>query len=529
MAGMTPPLIAGKYALLRRLGQGGMAEVFLAKHEADGGFQKLVVIKRTLSHLTGSEFTTMFLEEARLASDLRHPNIVTILDIGKSDGAYFIVMEFLHGQDIRKLQRKVASYGQSVPLGVASQMIIDAANGLHHAHIKRDLEGRDLQIVHRDVSPQNIIVTYEGATKIVDFGIAKAAGQTTQTVAGVLKGKYTYMSPEQATGEALDARTDQFALAIVFWELLTMRRLYKRDTEALTLEAIVEGQPPPPSRFRPDLPAAIDDIIMTALQKDRRRRFRDCQEFALALEDAVRTEAIAHSPTRLSQYMRKLFADALVEESALGVVNHDGSLTSRALVAPIKPPSRVEPAVLERKPTTPPVARQDPEPTAADRKGSRSKTSEVRQPVPRERPSERRRDPEPESVAVVVAEPKVPRKEASAQRPVPPRNPSPSDPRLPYLMASMVGVVAVVGMALWWVSRASLVGLVIRSEPRGAHITFDGVDTGQVTPAPLDGVRAEEAHRIRLELAGYETLDEVVIPAKGQRTVEVKLELAPKR
>ena len=201
---MKAPVIAGKYTLLRRLGHGGMAEVFLAKQMSEGGFEKLVVLKRILPHLaSGPEFVTMFLDEARIAADLRHPNIVTIADVGRVNDTLFMVMEFLHGQDIRKVQRKVAAFAQMIPLAHACQMAIDAAAGLHYAHTKHDLKGRDLQIVHRDVSPQNIIVTFEGSTKIVDFGIAKAAGQNTHTSAGVLKGKYTYMSPEQAQGEVV--------------------------------------------------------------------------------------------------------------------------------------------------------------------------------------------------------------------------------------------------------------------------------------------------------------------------------------
>jgi eukaryotic-like serine/threonine-protein kinase len=522
-------MVAGKYALLRRLGQGGMAEVFLAKHEADGGFQKLVVIKRTLGHLTGQEFTSMFLEEARLASDLRHPNIVTILDIGKSDGSYFIVMEFLHGQDVRKLQRKVATFSQMVPLGACAQIVIDAATGLHHAHSKADLQGVAQHIVHRDVSPQNIIVTYDGATKIVDFGIAKAANQANQTQAGVLKGKYTYMSPEQAMGDTLDGRSDQFALGIVFWELLTMRRLFKRESETATLEAIVAGGVPPPSRFRQDIPAALDDLVLTALASDRRKRFRDCQELALAIEDIMRQANVAHSPTRLAQFMRKLFATTLVEEAALGVVNPDGSLTSKVLPPAVPPP--LVAAVDEAK-----APEQDPpssmvEVTAADRKPNKT----LERPVKAERADVRR----PRSVSsqqpievVVPTAIAPPAKERSAQRPTPPKrtpDPAPSSSRRQALLAGGIvvgGVVLVGAVALW--DKTRRVNLVVRSEPRGARIFLDGVDTQQITPAPFSGVVADEPHRIHLELAGHVPLDEVVVPPSGQRVVEVNLMLQAK-
>jgi serine/threonine-protein kinase len=568
---VKPPVVAGKYTLLRRLGHGGMAEVFLARQASEGGFEKLVVLKRILPHLaSGGEFTAMFLDEARIAADLRHPNIVTIVDTGRAGDSLFMVMEFLHGQDVRKVQRKVAAFGQQVPFGHACQIVIDAAAGLHYAHTKKDLSGRPLSIVHRDVSPQNIIVTFEGGTKIVDFGIAKAAGQSTHTSTGVLKGKYTYMSPEQAEGQVVDARTDQYALGIVFWELLTMRRLFKRETETATLEAIVDGNVPRPRRFREDCPAAIEDVVMTALSRDKQKRFRDCEELAIALEDALARESIVHSPSRLSQYMRRLFADQLAEEASLGVVAPDGSLSVRNTFAAERPPQRagddgVDPGPRSAARAPDDAAAPGAEPvvdaTQADRRRGASRSADA------ERDSSRReRSPRaPPSTGgsreqKAATEPKETDREATREPPRDaaraPSSPSSSpsttsstrDPprgaretaapvaapggagRFAGVAAGVVGVgvgvvLAVVVGGQLLSSSPGPANLVVRSEPRGARVFVDGVDTKQTTPALLRDVRSGEPHRIHVDLPGHGSIDEVVtIPSAGT-THELRLDI----
>ncbi len=540
------PVIAGKYTLLRRLGHGGMAEVFLAKQMSEGGFEKLVVLKRILPHLaSGVEFVQMFLDEARVAADLRHPNIVTIADVGRAGETLFMVMEFLHGQDIRKVQRKVAAFGQMIPFGHACQMAIDAAAGLNYAHGKHDLNGRPLEIVHRDVSPQNILVTFEGSTKIVDFGIAKAVGQSTHTSTGVLKGKYTYMSPEQAQGEVVDSRTDQFALGIVLWELLTMRRLFKRDTEAQTLEAIIDGPIPRPKRFREDCPASIEDVVMTALARDKSKRFRDCEAMAFALEDALSREAIVHSQSRLAQYMRRLFADQLAEEAAIGIIQPDGALSMKSTFPTTserrdgadkldKKSERVEEPKKEAPPPPVPPRVEEKEPvesTAPDRKRNKSRSSEqVRT--------------ESEVKKAAAAKPVVEVREPVRERDVVrERTMDPRDKREPERQpdggsrrtalyaagaalagAAIVGVIVVVAT-----SGGSGPGtLVVRSEPRGATVLLDGVDSGQKTPALLKGVSSTEPHRLRLELDGHVALDEVVSVPKQGSTQELSFTLASK-
>ncbi|MBL93465.1 MAG: hypothetical protein CMH56_16820 [Myxococcales bacterium] len=312
---MSAPIIANKYALLKKLASGGMAEVFLAKQIGLDGFEKLVVLKRILPHLSeDEEFVRMFLDEARTAADLRHPNVVNVFEVGEDEGTYFIAMEFLAGKDIRRTQRRAERIGQDVPLQHALQIIIDTANGLHYAHQKADLRGNPLGIVHRDVSPQNIIVTYDGTAKIVDFGIAKAASSTNHTASGVLKGKYAYMSPEQAAAHPIDHRTDLFALGVVAYELVTMRRLFKRENEVGTLNAIIECKVPPPSDWAPHLPRELDEILLKALSPRPERRFDTCQDFAFALEEFLSEQRLVHSQARVGQFMQKIFRDVIAEE-----------------------------------------------------------------------------------------------------------------------------------------------------------------------------------------------------------------------
>jgi serine/threonine protein kinase len=321
---MNFPYVAGKYALLRKIASGGMAEVFLAKQVGLDGFEKLVVLKRILPHLAHQpEYVRMFLDEAKTAADLRHSNLVGTFEIGEDHGVYFMVMEFLYGQDVRTVYKTAIAQKVEVPLHFTVGILIDACAGLHYAHTKRDLSGKKLGIVHRDISPQNMIVTYEGETKIVDFGIAKAAHQKTETASGVLKGKYSYMSPEQAMGQHTDHRTDIFALGIVLFEMTTLRRLFRKESEALTLRGIVECQVPLPSSFVPSYPKVLERIVMRALAKDKEERYQSCQDLRVDLEDFLAQQRVAHSPPRLGHFMRQLFQDRIEKEKSLSAEDTD--------------------------------------------------------------------------------------------------------------------------------------------------------------------------------------------------------------
>jgi serine/threonine-protein kinase len=308
----------GKYTLLRRLAAGGMAELFLALQRSVAGFEKLIVIKRILPSMNHDKgFIDMLLHEARIAATLSHPNIVQIFDVGQVDGTYFIAMEHIHGEDIRSIVRAMKKNGVvEFPLEHALSILIGTCAGLAYAHEKRDLDGATLDIVHRDISPQNIVVTFTGDVKIVDFGIAKSGGSGAgeDTKDGQLKGKVAYMSPEQAAGQPVDWRSDVFAAGVLLFELTTGRRLFRGGSEYETLKLICEKDYPKPSEFLPDYPPALEHIVMRALAKRREDRYQSAREMQSDLEAFVREERIPASMVSLTRWMQQLFTAKLAQQ-----------------------------------------------------------------------------------------------------------------------------------------------------------------------------------------------------------------------
>ena len=307
----------GKYTLLRRLATGGMAEIFLALQRSVAGFEKLIVIKRILPSMSQDEaFRQMLTHEARIAATLSHPNIVQIFDLGFIDGSFFIAMEYAHGEDLRSIVRQMRKLGLTdFPLHHALAIVRGICSGLAYAHDKRGLDGEPLRIVHRDISPQNVIVTFEGDVKIVDFGIAKSGFQD-ETELGQLKGKVPYMSPEQARGEAIDLRSDVFSTGVVLFELTTGKRLFKGANELHTLQLICDKTYPHPSQVRANYPPRLDAIVMRALQKDRDRRYQSARDMLADLEDFIRDERIPVSTVDLNRWMQGLFSDRLALHKA---------------------------------------------------------------------------------------------------------------------------------------------------------------------------------------------------------------------
>ncbi len=242
----------GRYTLIKKLATGGMAEVFLAKQRGLEGFEKLLVIKRILPHLADDEeFVQMFLNEARIAARFNHPAIVQIYDLGKQDDTYFIAMEFIHGEDMGRVMRKCWSRGHWIPHALSLLTIARVGEALYYAHNKTDEQGVPLRVIHRDISPQNILVSFDGTVKLVDFGIARAAGHASSTRSGAIKGKFAYMAPEQASNKAIDHRTDIFATGLVLYEMLTGVRPLKRETDIGTLQAAMECRIEAPSAISP--------------------------------------------------------------------------------------------------------------------------------------------------------------------------------------------------------------------------------------------------------------------------------------
>ena len=312
----------GKYQLLKRLAMGGMAQIYLARQRGPEGVEKLLVIKRILPHLAENEdFVRMFLDEARIAARLIHPNIVDIYDLGAQDDSFFIAMEYIHGEDLRRVWKRAERSGQLIPVPLVCRIMIEACAGLDHAHKQKDAQGKPLGIVHRDISPQNILLTFEGRVKVVDFGIAKAADQATVTRSGVLKGKYSYMAPEQAAGQKnLDCRTDIFALGVVLYELLTGMRLFKRHTDMATLQAVADCEIAPPSQINPRVPKDLDPIVMKALTREPEDRYAEALQLQLALEDWLLAHPVPSSTAHVAAFMKELYAARLAEEARLGDV-----------------------------------------------------------------------------------------------------------------------------------------------------------------------------------------------------------------
>jgi serine/threonine protein kinase len=298
----------GKYTLLKKLASGGMAEVFLAKVAGPAGFEKVVVVKRILSHLAEDpKFVAMFLSEARLAAQLNHPNVVQVFDFGEQDGTWFLVMELIDGLNLRHLFRKAAEKNEFVPVPVALRIATMALEGLGYAHDFIDpTTGQPLGLVHRDVSPDNILVGRNGAVKVVDFGIAKAANQTHLTKTGTVKGKFAYMPPEQLQGQALDRRADVFAMGIVLYELLTTRKPFDTSNDAVVVRAILYEDFTPASTWRSEVPPELDAIIGRAFAKDPTTRYADCRAMATDLDRFLMSRGESPNPYDIAQVVQRL-------------------------------------------------------------------------------------------------------------------------------------------------------------------------------------------------------------------------------
>jgi serine/threonine protein kinase len=298
----------GKYEIIRRLATGGMAEIYLARATGIEGFEKQVVLKRILpQYADDEEFVSMFLDEARLAATLHHSNVVQVYDIGAVDGQYFLSMELLQGQDGRHLVRAAARAG-GLPIEHAVSIVMGVCAGLHYAH-EHVVDGKPLELVHRDVSPQNVFITYDGHIKLLDFGIARASSRLTQTRGTSLKGKIAYMSPEQCAGRPLDRRSDVFSAAVLLWEMTTGRRLYTGDSDFEVMRKLREEDPPRPSTVGFAYPRALERIVLKGLKRDRNERYASAEELLLELEAFAREARMPVSSVRLSKYMRELFRD----------------------------------------------------------------------------------------------------------------------------------------------------------------------------------------------------------------------------
>lgn len=285
MANLAPGTVIGRYALFDALASGGMATVHVGRLMGPVGFARTVAIKRLHPQFSRDpEFVAMFLDEARMCARIRHPNVVPTLDVVADDGELFLVMEYIQGESLSHLVKTLQGRGERMPWRVALAIVVGALHGLHAAHESKDERGVALGLVHRDVSPQNILVGTDGMARVLDFGIAKAAGRTQTTREGAVKGKLGYMAPEQMAAEGVTRQADLYAAGVVLWELVAGRRLFDGDTETVVLAKVLTSPVEPPSKYAPDIPKELDDVVMKGIHRKVSARYGTAREFALALE-----------------------------------------------------------------------------------------------------------------------------------------------------------------------------------------------------------------------------------------------------
>jgi TonB family protein len=439
----------GQYEILERIASGGMAELYKAKRTGVEGFQKIVAIKKILPHLADDEeFVTMFADEAKLAAQLNHPNIIHIYDLGKIQaGGYFIAMEYVDGRDLRAIQQAGREMDVPLPVPLAVYVASKVASALDYAHRRRDAEGHELNIVHRDVSPQNILIAYEGDIKLCDFGIAKAASKASKTQSGALKGKIRYMSPEQAWGKPIDRRSDLFSLGVVLHELLTGERLFRGDTDIDILEKVRVADVPPPSRANPEVPHNLDAIVLKALAREPDDRYANASDLLRDLDSVLYSYTPASGSADVAIYLHRLQA----EEGAVAEAK------AREVAQAVH---EAEPAARKRKSKGAPVSRKTdaaPRPSARPAPAPPGPPPPVAPPPPAREPAR----PAPEVFGSL---------EKSAQ--------GEKANRTPLVVGVVAAAVALAGFLAWKVMKPQA------AAPAAANPTPATTATANPTPAP---------------------------------------------
>ncbi len=362
---MKKPIPFGKYYLLDRISVGGMAEVFKAKAFGVEGFERLIAVKRILPSIAeDEEFITMFIDEAKIAVQLQHANIAQIFDLGKVGESYFIALEYVQGKDMRSIVDRMRKHKVPMPISMAVYCIMKVCEGLDYAHNKKDPAGRELNLVHRDVSPQNILISYDGEVKIIDFGIAKAAGKAGKTQAGILKGKFGYMSPEQVRGLPLDRRSDIFAVGICLWEMLTGERLFVGESDFSTLEKVRNVEITPPSTYNKELPPELESIVLKTLSKEVENRYQSAMDLHDDLQRWMYDSGSFFARKELAQFMNEIFHEDIEKESevfggASGILRSSVPPPNQGVsLAPPPPPPKGTPSgdSASHRSNTPPPA-----------------------------------------------------------------------------------------------------------------------------------------------------------------------------
>lgn len=419
-----------KFEILEMIAKGGMAEVYLAKTTGFSGFEKEVCVKKILPHLTEDEsFVTMFVNEAKLAATLNYANIVQVHDLCVSaSGEYFIVMEYVNGKDLSDVIRAAQLAGREIPPDIAVYIAREVCKGLYYAHNRTDSGGANLNIIHRDISPHNVLVSFMGEVKITDFGIAKASSIANKTAVGILKGKYGYMSPEQARGQPLDHRSDIFNTGIVLYELLVGERCFAGSSDFSTLNLMRNAEVTPPTKIVGSIPKELEALVLKTLAKDKKDRFQDALELEGALGGWAKSSGHAATATELSRFMRELFAQA--EEREKGGATGVLSLSSVVGPPPTSEKESAQHAVSAPAPKAPSV-KSEPGKEALERAKRRATKARSKVAEPSERPAE---------VSVTPAQPvapppkKAPEPKAEA-KPEPAKAPEPEPEKKPEAKA----------------------------------------------------------------------------------------------
>lgn len=474
----------GRYLLVGELATGGMAEIFLAVQKGLEGVLKVVVVKRVLPHLTSHpNFRQMFADEARVAARLEHPNIVRTYDFGASDEGYFTVMEYLAGEDLASLMRRIKASKTYLQPAATAWLIAEICKGLHFAHELTDTAGRPMGLVHRDLNPSNLILTYAGEVKVIDFGVVKTTTNMSKTKAGTLKGKMAYMAPEQIAARPFDRRVDVFSTGVVMWQLLAMRTLFNRDSEMATMNAIMNDPLAPPSRHRPEVPPELDAIVMKALARTPADRYASMEELQTDLETFI-----ASQPPLDRKWLTNLM------ESQFGVTRADAKRAiaqTRSLRRNIATVMRFRTDVSSR-----PSGRLDTSPVLAA-------VAEAESGSFRDGSSHRSRS----EISIAT--------------------PAPAPKSRTGLIVGSIAVLALAGVGAFFALRGdskpvaavpTTARVVIESAPAGANVLVDGEPTGLVTPAHLDGLRPG-AHAVRVELAGHRPTEETITATAGQQLI----------
>ncbi|HET6346597.1 MAG TPA: serine/threonine-protein kinase, partial [Myxococcota bacterium] len=309
---MSYPTTFGKYLLLERINVGGMAEVFKAKAFGVEGFERILAIKRILPNMADDEeFINMFIDEARIAVQLSHANVVPIYELGKFENQYYIAMEYVPGRDLRQVLDRFRKRDETLPIPAAAFITAKICEGLDYAHRKADASGRPMNLIHRDVSPQNILMSYEGAVKITDFGIVKAEDSASKTQAGVLKGKFGYMSPEQVRGLEIDRRSDIFAVGILLYEMVTGKRLFIGESDFSTLEKVRNAEVVPPSQHNPAVTEALEAVMLKALARERDERYGSAAELHDDLQQFLIEDNTVFTSKRLAALMKEEYSEEI--------------------------------------------------------------------------------------------------------------------------------------------------------------------------------------------------------------------------